>query len=63
MKISRSEIFTPITKVVSFVLFFTAAGSYGFFEHPPATEKMQSFFNEHGTKSVIMDYPSKEVAL
>lgn len=63
MNSSRFEKLAPLTGVISVMVFFAAAGLYGFYEYHPAAEKLQSFFNEHVIKSVIKDYPNKEVAL
>jgi hypothetical protein len=56
MKVSLSEKLAPLTGVVSFVLFFVAAGLYGFYEYHPAAEKLQSFFNEHATSLYYSGY-------
>jgi hypothetical protein len=58
LNVSRYEKLAPLTGVVSFVLLFAAAGLYGFYENHPAPEKLQSFFNEHATKSVIRGCPN-----
>ena len=63
MNSSRFEKLAALTGVISVMLFFAAAGLYGFYEYHPAAEKLQSFFNEHATKSVIRGYPNKEAAL
>jgi hypothetical protein len=56
MNESRLERLAPLTGVISVVLFFAAAGMYGFYEYYPAAEKLQSFFNEHSTRLYYSGY-------
>ena len=56
MNDSRFEKFAPLTGMASVVLFFVAAGLYGFYEYHPTAETLQKFFNEHATSLYYSGY-------